>query len=539
LTDPRPRPRTARVAVRTLLLFVAVLVGVAHANGFEPRPFGVSEFRDFAKLQTDCAQPLASSFLCDDLEQVLTRVPTKGVDLFFTPAGEVAAAFAKVQKGQVIGAYNLGNADNLVPRDAVMPGGAILFDGVYHEPEDASVTWTRLSEDELEGRFTSTVAGLVVERRVVVSNISHTLQVDVHVRPPTAADAPAATDAPAAADTAAAAAPEPSGVALPRVVAYAFAGIDKQQQPVIKIGQGASHVQNPISQPVDAPTYVSLQSGATSGNAIILQPRAGSVPLQGISLGERRVALQTTFDGDATLNVQTYLGKNELVRFYQEGYADLPGLFAPNILGRMSLWVLIALEYIHGYVPSWGLSIIILTLLFRALVWPLITTQTKSMFGMQKLQPEMKKLQDKYKNDREKLSQEMMKLYKEAGVNPAGGCLPILLQMPLFIILWRVFVNFEFAEGFLWIPDLGAADPFYILPALYVAVMLAQSWYSARGNQTMLRQAMIINVVFVFIIVTFPAGVLLYFVVSMLVQVFQYWLLSRGNPPPVPAKAKS
>jgi YidC/Oxa1 family membrane protein insertase len=134
----------------------------------------------------------------------------------------------------------------------------------------------------------------------------------------------------------------------------------------------------------------------------------------------------------------------------------------------MSLWVLIAFEFIHTYVNNWALSIIVLTLLFRALVWPLITTQTRSMFGMQKLQPELQKLQKKYKDDREKLTQETMKLYKEAGVNPAGGCLPILLQMPLFIILWRVFVNFEFNEGFLWIPDLGLPDPFYVLPALYV-----------------------------------------------------------------------
>jgi YidC/Oxa1 family membrane protein insertase len=242
------------------------------------------------------------------------------------------------------------------------------------------------------------------------------------------------------------------------------------------------------------------------------------------------------------MSLGTYLGKNELVRFYQEGYLELPGLFNPNILGRLSLWILITLEFIHEYVPSWGLSIIVLTLAFRVLVWPLITTQTRSMFGMQKLQPEMQKLQKKYKDDREKLSQEMMKLYKEAGVNPAGGCLPILLQMPLFIILWRVFVNFEFNEGFLWIPDLGLADPLLILPALYVAVMLGQSWYSARNNPTMLRQSIIINLVFVFIIVNFPSGVLVYFVVSMGVQVFQYWLLSRGQTPPpapaMPAKAK-
>ncbi|MBA2666870.1 MAG: membrane protein insertase YidC [Trueperaceae bacterium] len=523
MTYPRPRPRV-RLGAIVIGAFVAVAAAIGGAsaqNGsaFLPMQFTVSEFRDFARLETACAEPAASSFLCSDLEQVLTRIPTKGVDLFFTEAGEVAAAFAKFQKGQRLSNYNLDNADNLIPRDAAIPGGAVLLDGDYVAPEGASGTWARLSEDEFEGRFTYVLDGLEVEKRVVVSNVSHSLRVEVRVQAP----ADGAGDA-----------------RSPETVQYAFPGIGRQQQPTIKIGQAGSFSLNPISQPVQNPSYVSLQSAANNtGNATILRPDVGGDPLAAISLGDRRVAMQAPFEeGGATLAVQSYLGKNELVRYYQEEYADLPGLFTPNILGRMSLWVLIALEFIHSYVPSWGLSIIVLTLGFRVLVWPLITTQTRSMFGMQKLQPEMKKLQTKYKDDREKLSQEMMKLYKEAGVNPAGGCLPILLQMPLFIILWRVFVNFEFAEGFLWIPDLGTADPLYILPALYVAVMLAQSWYSARGNPMMLRQAMIINVVFVFIIVNFPAGVLLYFVVSMLVQVFQYWLLSRGNPPPVPAGAK-
>src|SRR5690606_17615153 len=85
--------------------------------------------------------------------------------------------------------------------------------------------------------------------------------------------------------------------------------------------------------------------------------------------------------------------------------------------------------------------------------------------------------------------------------------------------------------------DLGQADPFYILPVLYVLVMMATSWFSSRGNPQMMRQSMIINLVFVFIIISFPAGVLVYYVVSMLVQVFQYWLLSRGQPAPALAGA--
>jgi YidC/Oxa1 family membrane protein insertase len=540
------------------LLLSACMMPTSMREPFGPQPFVPSEFRDFAQLQSHCAESNATSFWCSDLTQPVDRVPTKGVDVLFSEAGEVVAAFAKFQKGQNLPNYAANNADNLIPREAPFPGGAILLDGVYHEPQDAEASWTRISDVEFEGRFTYTLPGFAVDRRVVISNVEQTLRTELRVTPLTAepgagAEAEADVAAEAGAETEAGAealgepapgepaAIEPAPGEPAALIQYAFPGIARQENPTIKIGQGGTFTVNPVSGPVDDPRYVSLQSAANNtGNAILLLPGAGGAPLQGIALGGGRVALQAPVgEGTTTLAVDAYLGKNELVRFYQASYADLPGLFTPNILGRLSLWILSALEFIHEYVPSWGLSIIVLTLIFRALVWPLITTQTRSMLGMQRLQPEMQRLQKKYKDDREKLSQEMMKLYKEAGVNPAGGCLPILLQMPLFIILWRVFVNFEFNEGFLWIPDLGLADPLYILPALYVAVMLAQSWYSARNNPTMLRQSIIINLVFVFIIVNFPSGVLVYFVVSMGVQVFQYWLLSRGQaPPPPPVRAE-
>jgi YidC/Oxa1 family membrane protein insertase len=291
------------------------------------------------------------------------------------------------------------------------------------------------------------------------------------------------------------------------------------------------------------PSYTSLQNNdRNTAFAIVLRPLGEGQDVQALSLPmQRATSLQTLVAADAgataTLDATTYLGPNELVRYQQEGYVDLPGLFRPNLLGRLSLGILWVLRTIHDYVGNWGLSIIVLTLLFRALVWPLINTQTKSMFGMQELQPKIQALQKKYKDDRETLTQETMKLYREAGVNPAGGCLPILLQMPLFIILWRVFVNFEFGEGFLWVPDLGQSDPFFILPILYIAVMFGMSWFSARGNPQSLRQQILINVVFAFILFGFPAGVLLYFVVSMGIQVLQYWLISRGQKKPSTAGA--
>jgi YidC/Oxa1 family membrane protein insertase len=515
--------RLLLLALALPLVLTACLPFSFSSEPFDLQPFTVIEFRDADRLRNACVAPAAASFWCDSLDAVMTRIPTKGIDYVINDAGEVVAAFAKFQRGQGLGSYQVENRDNLIASNARYPGGAILFDGVYYPPENPVATWTEVDGTTFHGRFTYTAGGFEVEVLLEVSNVVQTLHSEVVVRVP--ADSPADLE-------------------LPALVQYVVAGVGRADPPTIKIGQGEASSLNPLTMPVANPTYISLQTANNNrDNAILLLPGRGftgagpGVPLAAVSLGEKRIALQAPWSDGVRLTVDAYYGKNELVRFYQEGYDDLPGLFTPNILGRLSLWVLIALETIYDQLNNWGLSIIVLTLLFRLLVWPLITTQTRSMFGMQALKPEMDKLQKKYKDDREKLTQETMKLYKEAGVNPAGGCLPILLQMPLFIILWRVFVNFEFNEGFLWLPDLGMPDPFYILPALYVAVMMGMSWFSARGNPMMMRQSMLINVVFVFIMVGFPAGVLLYFVVSMGVQVFQYWLLSRGKPAPAASKA--
>lgn len=190
-----------------------------------------------------------------------------------------------------------------------------------------------------------------------------------------------------------------------------------------------------------------------TATAIVMRPTGATGGLSAQSYPGDLIAFQKelTTGSTVSLSAEVYTGPNELIRYDQEGYLELAGLFRPNILGRLSLAILWVLHTIHDGIGNWGLSIIVLTLVFRAVIWPLISTQTRSMYGMQELQPKIKTLQKKYKDDRQKLTEETMKLYKEAGVNPAGGCLPILAQMPLFIILWRVFVNFEFNEGFLWI----------------------------------------------------------------------------------------
>jgi YidC/Oxa1 family membrane protein insertase len=520
--------------LRYLVLALLLLAPSALARvTFELSEFPVSEFGGFENLEASCAAPAAPSFFCSRLNDTLTLIPTKGIDFFFSDAGELVAAFSKQQRGQSVRSYNVNGGQNLIPSGATAPGASVLIDGIYLEPENLSESaWRRLTETEFEGRFRYQVGPLEVTKRVVVSNVSHSLEVDLELSYLPVASLPADAEVAEGGDA-------PNGGTEPLMVQLAFPGIAGTNDPVIKIGQGESFSLNPLSQPVANPSYASVQNNnRNTGNAIVMVPVRDTFELSAQRFDPGLITFQKLLEPDAevTLAAEIYLGPNELVRFDQEGYLGLSGLFRPNLLGRLSLAILWVLRSIHDVVGNWGLSIIVLTLVFRVVIWPLISTQTRSMYGMQELQPKIQALQKKYKDDREKLTQETMALYKEAGVNPAGGCLPILLQMPLFLILWRVFVNFEFNEGFLWVPDLGQADPIYILPAMYVGVMLAQSWFSARGNPQSLRQQVLINVVFAFIMVGFPAGVILYFVVSMLIQVTQYWLISRNKPAPATAK---
>ena len=137
--------------------------------------------------------------------------------------------------------------------------------------------------------------------------------------------------------------------------------------------------------------------------------------------------------------------------------------------------------------PSYGIAIIIMTIGIKAILAPLTAKQVKSMKGMQKLQPKMKEIQNKYKNDPQRAQQEIAKMYKELGVNPLSGCLPLLVQMPFLIAIFYALQGYPYDpayESFLWLPSLGEADHLYILPvlsALSTFVMSKQTAQDATG----------------------------------------------------------
>ena len=182
-------------------------------------------------------------------------------------------------------------------------------------------------------------------------------------------------------------------------------------------------------------------------------------------------------------------------------------------------------------VPSYGIAIIILTVAIKMALYPLTVKQVKSMKAMQELQPRMKELQEKYKNNKEKLQKEMAALYKESGVNPLAGCLPLVVQMPFLIAIFFALRDFPYEpqhQNFLFLPNLGESDPTYILPALAAITTYIQSKQTMTDNSQQNKMMLIFMPLFIgYISLTFPGGLVLYWVVSNIIQIVQQWMMYR------------
>ena len=194
-------------------------------------------------------------------------------------------------------------------------------------------------------------------------------------------------------------------------------------------------------------------------------------------------------------------------------------------------WIIVFLY--ENVVASYGITIILLTIIVRLVLTPLTITQTRSMARMQKIQPQLKELQKEYKDDKQKLQQETMAFYKQNNVNPLAGCLPLILQMPVFFALFRTLreptekVTSVIGDNlsFLWL-ELDKPDPYYILVILMVATM----FLSTKLTTTDPKQSKImyiLPVVFGFISFRFEAGILLYWVTTNIWSIGQQWLVNR------------
>ena len=189
------------------------------------------------------------------------------------------------------------------------------------------------------------------------------------------------------------------------------------------------------------------------------------------------------------------------------------------------------LELLNHLVSNWGLAIILLTLTVKLLLYPLSAAAYRSMANMKKFAPEMRRLQELHSDNRQKLSEEMMALYKKEKINPMGGCLPMLLQMPVFLALyWVLYESVELRQApfLFWIQDLAAIDPYFVLPLLMGATMYFQQTLNPPPPDPMQARVMkLMPVMFTVLFLFFPSGLVLYWLTNNVLSIAQQWWITR------------
>ena len=199
-----------------------------------------------------------------------------------------------------------------------------------------------------------------------------------------------------------------------------------------------------------------------------------------------------------------------------------------TFLAKPIYWLL---AFLQGLVGNWGWAIVLLTVLVKAILYPISAAGYKSMARMRDVAPRMKAIQEKYGNDKQALNQAMMELYRREKINPAGGCFPILLQIPVFLALYWVLlatVELRGANWLLWVNDLASPDPYLILPLLMVATMIIQMKLSPRPTDpTQAKVMMIMPIVFGVMFFFFASGLVLYWLTNNVLSIWQQWYVNK------------
>lgn len=271
--------------------------------------------------------------------------------------------------------------------------------------------------------------------------------------------------------------------------------------------------------------------------------RLPSGVLEGVFLPE---AVSLPPSAQATSEYQLYLGPRELgiLKAFGKNLDQAINFGWTDIIAKPLLYVL---RFFDQYIHNYGVSIILLTILVKILFWPLTHKSYKSMKEMQKLQPRMAKLREKYKGDKQKLNQEMMALYKTYKVNPMGGCLPMVVQIPVFFALFRVLgacIELRHAPFVFWINDLSAPDrlfhfsftipfmtPPYGIPVLTLlmgaSMFVQQKMTPSPGDPAQAKIMMFLPVIFTFMFINFPSGLVLYWLVNNLLSIGQQYRIYK------------
>ncbi len=210
---------------------------------------------------------------------------------------------------------------------------------------------------------------------------------------------------------------------------------------------------------------------------------------------------------------------------------DAPKVIDYGWFGIIARPLMRFLIFTNQYTHNYGIDIILLTILIKIVFWPLTHKSYKSMSDMQKVQPLMKKLREKYKDDKERLNKEIMALYKQHKVNPLGGCLPMVLQIPVFFALYKALldsVELRHAPFMWWIQDLSAKDPYYITPIIMGLTMLIQQKMTpTTGDPKMAKMMLLMPVVFTFMFLNFPSGLVIYWLLNNVLSIGQQYYTNR------------
>ena len=246
-------------------------------------------------------------------------------------------------------------------------------------------------------------------------------------------------------------------------------------------------------------------------------------------LGFTSEAVTVPANSQGKIHSQFYAGPKDTTKLEEIApYLDLTVDY--GWLWWMAKPLFSVLDYIHSLIGNWGLSIIALTIIIKAIFFKLSATSYRSMARMRKLAPKMKELKERYGDDRQKMSQETMKLYKTEKVNPLGGCLPMLVQMPVFLALyWVLMESVELRHTpFLWIPDLSVKDPIFVLPLLMGFTMWLTMRLSPTPPDPMQAKIMqFMPVVFTAMFLWFPAGLVLYWVTNNTLSFLQQMYITK------------
>ncbi len=271
----------------------------------------------------------------------------------------------------------------------------------------------------------------------------------------------------------------------------------------------------------------------------IFAPKGGSNTVNIVPIGKEITAVLVNvspdFEGFIYSGPKLYSLLGQITDYYKNLWKvdlDLRSSIDFGFFGILGKPLFLLLHFFYTYIPNWGVSIIILTILIRILFFPLNHKSLKAMKKMADLAPEIEKLKKKYAKDPQKLQEEIMKLYAESGANPMSGCLPILVQIPVFIALYNVLmvtVELKHAPFMLWIKDLSDKDPYYILPILMGLSMIAQQWITPPSDKNQKIIMYILAGVFTFMFMNFPSGLVLYWLTNNILGLLQSFIINKTS----------